>query len=216
MTRPSPRCSRVRAHSPTRTKRVGLVGHNPGLGELATALTGSGAEPERHRLAAKYPTGAVAVLDFWTSALGAGRSQFGNAGALPHAGGTRGRRGLTLAKEAEALSAPRQPHRPSHCPNERGRQIGPRSARIFPCQGSAISSSRPSSSPVRSATIFPALPYASGRGAIARRQDGIPDGARQQSDCGSASAGAGRLRRGAYQAGPARTAAGRRSAAIRL
>jgi phosphohistidine phosphatase len=45
-------------------KRVGLVGHNPGLGELATALIGSGAEPERHRLAAKYPTGAVAVLDF--------------------------------------------------------------------------------------------------------------------------------------------------------
>jgi phosphohistidine phosphatase len=45
-------------------KRVGLVGHNPGLGELATALTGSGAEPERHRLAAKYPTGAVAVLGF--------------------------------------------------------------------------------------------------------------------------------------------------------
>jgi phosphohistidine phosphatase len=45
-------------------KCVGLVGHNPGLGELATALTGSGAEPELHRLAAKYPTGAVAVLDF--------------------------------------------------------------------------------------------------------------------------------------------------------
>jgi phosphohistidine phosphatase len=45
-------------------KRVGLVGHNPGFGELATALTGSGAEPERRRLAAKYPTGAVAVLDF--------------------------------------------------------------------------------------------------------------------------------------------------------
>ena len=51
-------------------KRVGLVGHNPGLGELATALTGSGAEPERRHLGAKYPTGAVAVLDFsierWT------------------------------------------------------------------------------------------------------------------------------------------------------
>ena len=44
--------------------RVGLVGHNPGLGELATALTGSGAEPEMRRLAAKYPTGAVAALDF--------------------------------------------------------------------------------------------------------------------------------------------------------
>ncbi len=45
-------------------KRVGLVGHNPGLGELATALTGSGAEPEVQLVAAKYPTGAVAVLDF--------------------------------------------------------------------------------------------------------------------------------------------------------
>ena len=28
------------------------------------ALIGSGAEPEMRRLAAKYPTGAVAVLDF--------------------------------------------------------------------------------------------------------------------------------------------------------
>jgi phosphohistidine phosphatase len=45
-------------------KHVGLVGHNPGLGELATALIGSGAEPEVRRLVAKYPTGAVAVLDF--------------------------------------------------------------------------------------------------------------------------------------------------------
>jgi phosphohistidine phosphatase len=45
-------------------KHVGLVGHNPGIGELATALIGSGAEPEVRRLAAKYPTGAVAVLDF--------------------------------------------------------------------------------------------------------------------------------------------------------
>ena len=45
-------------------KRVGLVGHNPGLGELATALTGSGAEPAAQHLTAKYPTGAVAVLDF--------------------------------------------------------------------------------------------------------------------------------------------------------
>ncbi len=49
---------------PNARQRVGLVGHNPGLGELATALTGSGAEPEMRRLAAKYPTGAVAALDF--------------------------------------------------------------------------------------------------------------------------------------------------------
>jgi phosphohistidine phosphatase len=49
---------------PDARRRVGLVGHNPGLGELATALTGSGAEPEMRRLAAKYPTGAIAALDF--------------------------------------------------------------------------------------------------------------------------------------------------------
>ncbi|HSU99647.1 MAG TPA: histidine phosphatase family protein, partial [Roseiarcus sp.] len=44
-------------------KRAGLVGHNPGLGELATALAGSGAELDMRHLA-KYPTGAVAVLEF--------------------------------------------------------------------------------------------------------------------------------------------------------
>jgi phosphohistidine phosphatase len=54
---------RTRALSDER-KHVGLVGHNPGLGELASALTGSGAEPEVRRLATKYPTGAVVVLDF--------------------------------------------------------------------------------------------------------------------------------------------------------
>jgi phosphohistidine phosphatase len=43
---------------------VGLVGHNPGFGELATALAGSGAKADLQRLAAKYPTGAVAILDF--------------------------------------------------------------------------------------------------------------------------------------------------------
>jgi phosphohistidine phosphatase len=45
-------------------KHVGLVGHNPGFGELATALAGSGTKADLQRLAAKYPTGAVAVLDF--------------------------------------------------------------------------------------------------------------------------------------------------------
>ena len=55
--------ARTRALPNTR-QRVGLVGHNPGLGELATALVGSGAEPDMRRLAAKYPTGAVAALDF--------------------------------------------------------------------------------------------------------------------------------------------------------
>jgi phosphohistidine phosphatase len=49
---------------PDKRQRIGLVGHNPGLGELATALMGSGADDEMRRLAAKYPTGAVAALDF--------------------------------------------------------------------------------------------------------------------------------------------------------
>ncbi len=43
---------------------VGLVGHNPGIGELAVSLAGSGAHSELRRMAAKYPTGAVAALDF--------------------------------------------------------------------------------------------------------------------------------------------------------
>ena len=63
-TRTSRRFSIVPAALGHAHKSVGLVGHNPGLGELATALTGSGAEPGLSRLSAKYPTGAVAVLDF--------------------------------------------------------------------------------------------------------------------------------------------------------
>jgi len=43
--------------------RVALVGHNPGLGELAVMLAGAGAHSEVRRLAAKFPTGAVAALD---------------------------------------------------------------------------------------------------------------------------------------------------------
>jgi len=43
---------------------VGLVGHNPGIGELAARLAGTGAHPELRRLAYKFPTCAVAVIDF--------------------------------------------------------------------------------------------------------------------------------------------------------
>jgi phosphohistidine phosphatase len=45
-------------------RHVGLVGHNPGFGELATALAGSGAKADLQRLTVKYPAAAVAVLDF--------------------------------------------------------------------------------------------------------------------------------------------------------
>ncbi len=47
-----------------------IVGHNPGIAEIANQLTGAGAEDERLRMAAKYPTSGLAVLEFseqsWT------------------------------------------------------------------------------------------------------------------------------------------------------
>ncbi len=43
---------------------VMIVGHNPGMGEVANALAGKGEKPERLRLAAKYPTCGLAVLEF--------------------------------------------------------------------------------------------------------------------------------------------------------
>jgi phosphohistidine phosphatase len=41
-----------------------VVGHNPGLGELASLLTGEGSASERVRMAAKFPTAAMAVIAF--------------------------------------------------------------------------------------------------------------------------------------------------------
>ena len=43
---------------------VAFVGHNPGLGEFAVAEAGSGAHSELKRMATKFPTSAVAALDF--------------------------------------------------------------------------------------------------------------------------------------------------------
>lgn len=53
----------VRAHggaAPT----VMLVGHNPGMEDLAVALAGSGSERLLRRLRRKYPTAALAIIDF--------------------------------------------------------------------------------------------------------------------------------------------------------
>jgi len=44
------------------SETVALIGHNPGIHDLAIALAGSGEELERLR--AKFPTGALAVLEF--------------------------------------------------------------------------------------------------------------------------------------------------------
>jgi phosphohistidine phosphatase len=41
-----------------------VVGHNPGLGELAELLIGSGDVEMRRRLLEKFPTAGLAVIDF--------------------------------------------------------------------------------------------------------------------------------------------------------
>jgi phosphohistidine phosphatase len=49
---------------PARASAALVVGHNPGIGELANMLTGEGASSERLRLASKFPTAALAVIAF--------------------------------------------------------------------------------------------------------------------------------------------------------
>jgi phosphohistidine phosphatase len=54
---------------------VMLIGHNPGLEDLAELLVGAGDPALRAQLATKYPTGALATMSFTGSwaALGPGR-----------------------------------------------------------------------------------------------------------------------------------------------
>ncbi|WP_430910688.1 SixA phosphatase family protein [Methylobacterium sp. sgz302541] len=47
-----------------------LVGHNPGMQDLATNLVGSGTHAARVALATQFPTAALAVIDFDASAWG--------------------------------------------------------------------------------------------------------------------------------------------------
>jgi phosphohistidine phosphatase len=44
--------------------RVMLIGHNPGLEDLALLLVGAGDPSTRARMATKFPTGALATLGF--------------------------------------------------------------------------------------------------------------------------------------------------------
>ncbi|HEY8580259.1 MAG TPA: histidine phosphatase family protein [Beijerinckiaceae bacterium] len=53
----------VRA-APAGARTALLVGHNPGLAELAEALAGEGDPEARAALAESFPTAAVAVIDF--------------------------------------------------------------------------------------------------------------------------------------------------------
>jgi phosphohistidine phosphatase len=41
-----------------------VVGHNPGMGDVANLLSGAGDEVGRLQLASKFPTGALAILAF--------------------------------------------------------------------------------------------------------------------------------------------------------
>jgi phosphohistidine phosphatase len=65
-------------HSDRTPHHVMIVGHNPGLEELAMLLIGSGADDDMTRIAEKFPTCAVAIIAFetgnWTEIdAGAGR-----------------------------------------------------------------------------------------------------------------------------------------------
>jgi len=56
----------IRMASVSDPKRLMLVGHNPGMHELALALTGGGDAAARKALADNLPTSGLAVLDFAT------------------------------------------------------------------------------------------------------------------------------------------------------
>jgi len=56
----------IRTASVTDPKRLMVVGHNPGMHELALMLTGSGDAAGRKALADNLPTSGLAVLDFAT------------------------------------------------------------------------------------------------------------------------------------------------------
>jgi phosphohistidine phosphatase len=54
----------IREASAADPRRLMLVGHNPGMHELALALAGSGGGAGRRALADNLPTSGLAVFDF--------------------------------------------------------------------------------------------------------------------------------------------------------
>jgi phosphohistidine phosphatase len=61
---PSQLLQTIRAASASDPQRLMVVGHNPGMHELALALTGSGDAAGRKALADNLPTSGLAVFDF--------------------------------------------------------------------------------------------------------------------------------------------------------
>lgn len=54
--------------TPPDARSLLMIGHNPGLQDIALRLVGAGVPAERHKLAAGFPTGALAVIDFEVAA----------------------------------------------------------------------------------------------------------------------------------------------------
>jgi phosphohistidine phosphatase len=68
----------VLRHAPDAAKTLLVVGHNPSLGETTCHLAGTGDRPTLLKMAAKFPTSGLAIIDFETDhwreiAAGAGR-----------------------------------------------------------------------------------------------------------------------------------------------
>jgi phosphohistidine phosphatase len=63
---PAERLLAVVKEAPDAARALMLVGHNPGFEELATRLVGFGDRYAFARLARKYPTAGLAVIDFDT------------------------------------------------------------------------------------------------------------------------------------------------------
>ncbi len=61
---PAERILAVIRTAPDQAGTVIVVGHNPGLGDLASDLVGEGPREARSRLALEFPTAAYAVIDF--------------------------------------------------------------------------------------------------------------------------------------------------------
>ena len=74
-----------------------MIGHNPGLAELAKLLMASGDVEARQRLIEKFPTAALAVIDF-ARRLGKAPSQGGTARPVRDSAHARRRNGLIWPK----------------------------------------------------------------------------------------------------------------------
>jgi phosphohistidine phosphatase len=52
------------SRAPAEVERLMLIGHNPGLGSLATSLCGTGSHKDLTSMSTKFPTAGLAVIGF--------------------------------------------------------------------------------------------------------------------------------------------------------